>query len=177
MPQGILSYKYEEEKKPAGMTSLAGLPLYLDLACALGLPQSIGRHLTFRPSQGWTDSRMVLSLMLLALAGGDCVDDLKILEADEGFCRILEHIDPEVSQSRWRKRRSRAIPSPSSVFRYLLAFRTDEASMKGAAFIPPTPALAGLIHVNRDIVASIQQHSPSKTATLDIDATLVETHK
>ena len=32
---------------------------------------------------------MILSLVLLNLAGGDCVDDLKILEADEGFCQIL----------------------------------------------------------------------------------------
>ena len=31
--------------------------------------------------------------------------------------------------------------------------------------------------MNRDIVASIQQRNPSQTATLDIDATLVETHK
>jgi hypothetical protein len=32
---------------------------------------------------------MVLSLVLLNLAGGECVDDLKILEADKGFCEIL----------------------------------------------------------------------------------------
>ena len=57
MPQGILPYKYEEEKTLAGMTSLAGLPLYLDLAVALGLPKSIEHHLAFRPSQGWTDSQ------------------------------------------------------------------------------------------------------------------------
>jgi hypothetical protein len=177
MPQGILPYKYEEEKKPAGMTSLAGLPLYLDLAGALGLPESIGRHLTFRPSQGWTDSQMVLSLMLLALAGGDCVDDLKVLEADEGFCRILERIEPEASQSRWRAGKSRTIPSPSAVFRYLSAFRTDEASMKGIASVPRSPALTSLVQVNRDMIASIQRVRPSSCVTLDIDATLVETHK
>jgi hypothetical protein len=177
MPQGILPYKYEEEKKPAGMTSLAGLPLYLDLAAALGLPQTIGRHLTFRPSQGWTDSQMVLSLIFLALAGGDCVDDLKILEADEGFCRILERIEPEASPGRWRGGRSRAVPSPSAVFRYLGAFRTDETSVKGSASIPRSAALTGLTRINRDLVASIHRKDPSSTATLDIDATLVETAK
>jgi hypothetical protein len=118
MAQGILPYKYEEDKKAAGMTSLAGLPLYLDLSFALGLPDSIGRHLTLRPSRGWTDSRMVLSLMLLALAGGDCVDDLKVLEADEGFCRILKRMEPEVSPAHWRTEKARTVPSPSpsSVF-------------------------------------------------------------
>jgi len=59
MAQGILPYKYEEEKRPAGMTSLAGLPLYLDLAVALGIPGSIGRHLSLRPSQDWTGDRLI----------------------------------------------------------------------------------------------------------------------
>ena len=79
---------------------------------------------------------MVLSLVLLALAGGDCVDDLKILEADEGFCRLLERIEPEIP-SRWRTTKSRTVPSPSSVFRWLSSFRTEEASTQGSASIPP----------------------------------------
>jgi hypothetical protein len=176
MPQGILPYKYEEEKKPAGMTSLAGLPLYLDLAFALGIPQSIERHLTLRPSQGWTDSQMALSLMLLALAGGDCVDDMKILQADEGFCRVLERIEPCVSSTRWRTKKSRTVPSPSSVFRYLAAFRT-KPSVQGIASIPDSGILRGFVGINRDLVAAIHKKSISSTATLDMDATLIETAK
>jgi hypothetical protein len=176
MAQGLLPYKYEEEKKPAGMTSLAGLPLYLDLAFALGLPQSIERHLHLRPSQGWTDSRMVLSLVLLALAGGDCVDDLKVLEADEGFCRILERIEPK-DASRWRAKTSRTVPSPSAVFRYLTGFHTLDVSVQGAASVPRPGALAGLARINRDLVGAVQKRSPCATATLDIDATVVETGK
>ncbi len=177
MPQGVLPYKYEEGKKPAGMTSLAGLPLYLDLAFALGIPESINRHLTFHPSQGWTDSQMVLSLMLLALAGGDCVDDLKVLETDEGFCRILEHIEPKPSPSRWRAGKPRAVPSPSAVFRYLSAFHTDDAPVRGTASVPQSCTLTGLVHINRDLIASCQRKSLTPVATLDIDATLIETTK
>jgi hypothetical protein len=176
MAQGILPYKYEEEKKSAGMTALAGLPLYLDLACALDLPKRIDRHLHLRPSQGWTDSQMVLSLMLLALAGGDCVDDLKVLEADEGFCRVLERIEPQ-DGSRWRIPKSRTIPSPSSVFRYLAAFHTADLSVQGSASIPHPSALAGLLRVNQDMITSVQHKDPVSTATLDMDATLVETQK
>ena len=177
MPQGVLPYKYEEERKPAGMTALAGLPLYLDLACALRIPKSIDRHLSFRPSQGWTDSQMVLSLMLLAIAGGDCVDDLKILEADKGFRRILEHVEPKSPSSRWRAGKLRAVPSPSSVFRYLSAFHSDNEPLRGSAFVPCLPALGSFTRVNKDMVASIQHKSPSPTATLDMDATLIETTK
>jgi hypothetical protein len=177
MPQGILPYKYEEERKAAGMTAFAGLPLYLDLACVLDIPKSINRHLNLRPSQGWTDSQMVLSLMLLAIAGGDCVDDLRVLEADEGFCRILEHMEPQVFPSRWRAGKPRAVPSPSSVFRYLSAFHTANEPVRGSASVPCSPALGGFAQVNRDMAASIQRRSPSSTATLDMDATLVETNK
>ena len=35
MAQGILPFKYETEKSTTGMTALAGLPVYLDLAKAL----------------------------------------------------------------------------------------------------------------------------------------------
>ena len=62
MAQGVLPYKYEEESKPAGMTSLAGLPIYLDLASVLGVSDCIGAHVHVRKAgQGWTDEQAVLS--------------------------------------------------------------------------------------------------------------------
>jgi len=33
---------------------------------------------------------MVLSLVLLNLAGGDCVEDIKVIEADDGFCEVFK---------------------------------------------------------------------------------------
>jgi hypothetical protein len=58
MAQGILPFKYESEKNTTGMTALAGLPVYLDLAKVLGLSKSIQKHLKIRESgQGWTDSQ------------------------------------------------------------------------------------------------------------------------
>ena len=40
MAQGVLPFKYEAEKKTTGMTALAGLPAYLDLAKVIGLSKS-----------------------------------------------------------------------------------------------------------------------------------------
>ena len=48
MAQGVLPFKYEAEKKTTGMTALAGLPAYLDLAKVIGLSKSIQRHLKVR---------------------------------------------------------------------------------------------------------------------------------
>ena len=93
MSQGILPFKYETEKDATGMTALAGLPVYLDLIHVTGLSKSIEKHLKVRKGeQSWTDSQSVLSLVLLNLAGGDCVEDIKKLEADDRFSeRIAGH--------------------------------------------------------------------------------------
>jgi len=188
MPQGVLSYKYEEEKANTGMTALAGLPVYLDLASVLGLGDHIRTHLHVK-AQGWTDEQMILSLILLNLAGGDCVDDLGILEKDEGFCRVLGRVETKgwsrqqrrAMERRWRKEQHRSVPSPSAVFRYLQAFHDpleETKREKGKAFIPqPNERLSGLVRVNRDFVASVQKRHPSPDATLDMDATLVATEK
>jgi hypothetical protein len=62
MAQGVLPFKYETEKNTTGMTALAGLPVYLDLARVIGLSKSIEKHLKVRKDgQGWTDSQIVLS--------------------------------------------------------------------------------------------------------------------
>jgi len=84
MAQGVLSFKYEEEKRDTGMTGLAGLPVHLDLASVIGIAGSVARHVRVK-RQGWTDAQMVSALVLLNLAGGECVDDLRRLEGDEGF--------------------------------------------------------------------------------------------
>jgi len=190
MAQGVLPYNYEEERNDGGMTALAGLPIYLDLASVLGVADCIRAHVHVRETgQGWTDEQAVLSLMLLNLAGGDCVDDIRILEKDEGFCKVLGRVETKgltrkerrVMERRWRKEHHRTVPSPSALFRYLEAFHDPEEERKreeGKAFIPaPNEHLQGLPKANRDFVASIQRRHPEREATLDTDATLVETQK
>ena len=156
MPRGALPFKYEEEASSVGMTALRGLPLYLDLGHVGGLSKSIEQHLGVRVGeQGWTDSEVVMSLVLLNLAGGDCVEDLLIVEADEGFCRLLRRVqhhglkrkERRELERRWRKERKRSVPSPSAVFRYLSALHDAEQEglrQLGKAFIPrPNEHLAG----------------------------------
>jgi hypothetical protein len=188
MAQGVLGFKYEAEKHDTGMTGMAGLPVYLDLMHAMGLPGQIGSHLQVK-QRGWTDAQMVLSLMLLNIAGGDCVEDLSTVQKDEGFCRILRRVEQQGMrrterrevERRWRKERWRSVPSPSAVFRYLSAFHDVDQEGKrkeGTAFIPvPNEHLRGLAKVNQGMAAFMQKRNPQKTATLDQDATLVATAK
>jgi len=76
--QGVLPFSYECEPTESGMTALAGLPAYLELAVVAGLSASLQRHLEgcHLKEQGWMDTQIIMSLILLNIAGGDCVDDL-----------------------------------------------------------------------------------------------------
>ena len=83
--QGVLGFQYEADTSGGGLTSLAGLPLYLDLVQASGLDVAIRRHVQVAGGQGWLDIQMVLAVIFLNIAGGDCVEDLERLESDSGF--------------------------------------------------------------------------------------------
>ncbi|MEW6112367.1 MAG: IS1380 family transposase [Thermodesulfobacteriota bacterium] len=190
MAQGLLPFQYEIEKRDGGMTALAGLPSYVELAHALGLGRVISENVRARQGgQGWTDEQMVMSLVYLNLAGGDCVDDLKILEGDEGLCRVLREVERygltgserRALKRRWRKERTRTVPSPTAMREYLELFHhkgQEDLRTPHTAFIPePTEALRGMVKANGVLVSRVQRRSPEKTATLDMDATLSETHK
>lgn len=191
MPQGVLPYEYQASPSASGLTSLAGLGLVLDLVTVLDLADALDSEVGLRQHPaGWTDAQLVLSLMLLNLAGGDCVDDLERLEADEGFTRLLRRVEDRhlprwkrrERETRWRKGgRPRAIPSPSAMRRYLRQFRNPEEEaliQQGRAYVPePSSALVALRKVAARLLAHAQRVSPEKVATLDLDATLVPTTK
>jgi hypothetical protein len=121
-----------------------------------------------RGTQGWSDAQVLMSLILLNLAGGDCVDDLSILQSDPGFAEVLHRVethgmprrDRRALLQRFRKERTAATPSPSSVFRYLSAFHDPHGAADREphkAFIPAAGEhLRGLARVNADVVAFVQ---------------------
>src|SRR5208283_3692642 len=139
-------------------------------------------------AQGWLDIQMVLAVVFLNLAGGDCVEDLERLETDSGFAAILRAIERDLLsraerrslKARWRRTRERAVPSPSALSGWLERFHDPAAAkaVAGSAFIPAmTDQLRGLWRVNQALLGFMQTHQPAMSATLDMDATLIETHK
>lgn len=185
MAQKGLAYEYEIEEGKAGLTSYGGLPTYLDLASATGFLKAIDRQMRIRSgNQGWTDRQMIMSLVLLNLAGGDCVEDIDKLEADEGLCRILRKVElsglsrkeKKAVRKRWRKERMRTFPSASAIFRYLSHFHNGEQEklrQKGKAFIPEANGhLKGLALINRELIGFEPRQKTEETATLEMDATL-----
>lgn len=188
MTQGTLPFQYQIEKSESGLTAFAGLPLYIEMAMATGLCKKVEETLQTK-SRGWKDQQMIMSLILLNIAGGDCVDDIERLESDPGLRKLLLKAETHGMkrkarreyEKRWRKSKGRALPSAAAIHRFLEQFHhcsEEERRVPNTAFIPANNAsLDALMGINSVLIEFAQQKNPCKTATLDQDATLSATSK
>ncbi len=189
MSQGRLSFQYEAETKGLGPTGLAGLGLYFDLMRAMDLGSAVRRHLDVAGERGWLDLQMVMPLLALNLAGGDRVEDLGRVSRDRGFSALLGEAEKALLtrrerrslKGRFRRGGARGVPSATALRDWLEKFHDPSAELRreaGKAYIPAaTAALKGLSAVNHELVGFLQSHRREAVATLDMDATLIETHK
>ena len=171
MSQGLLPYTVETVADGDGLTSRAGLPLVLETLRALGLPRAIREHIHLRERQsGYTETEKIETLVLLLAAGGDCLEDIAVLQADGGLGRLL----------------GRRFPSADRLRHFLYAFHDDQLiaaaqaqrSAGQVAYIPAeNAALQGLARVNTALVHQVAAQGQCTTATLDHDATIQESHK
>ena len=171
MSQGLLPYAVEVIADGGTVTGRAGLPLVLETMRALGLDRGIAEHVHVRERQsGYPETEKVEALVLLLAAGGECLDDIRVLQADAGLTRLL----------------NRTLPSADTLRHFLYACHDDaliaraQAARPAAqgAYIPAeTAALQGLAHANTALVHRVAAQGRSTTATLDHDATLQESHK
>lgn len=174
--------------------------MFLDLMSCLGVIGSLRRCLASPGDvQGWSVSDVVLALVLVNLAGGECVEDVDRLNADVGFGQVMglaNRAGYSRQQRRALKRKlaklgMRKLASKSSAFRRLEKFHDPEEEKekekrreqarktgKGKAYVQkPNGLLRGLMAVMRQLVAAVQSRAMQAVATLDQDATLVETGK
>jgi hypothetical protein len=171
MNQGLLPYTVEVVDRADTMTGRAGLPLVLETMHALGLRQAITDHVRVRERQsGYTEAEKIETLVLLLAAGGTCLDDIRVLQADAGLTRLLD----------------RTLPSADTLRHFLYAFHDDALIAQAQAARPPdrvayipaeTAALQGLARVNTALVHRVAAEGRNTTATLDHDATIQESHK
>lgn len=190
MAQSVLPFKYEEEKKDFCTTALGGTLIFLDLLHKMGFFKIVGDNLSAKEDrQGWSDFQFLICLILLNLCGGDCVDDVKRMEADDGLWLILKNLELRNSFGRhrqklhrqWRNGKKNVFPSPSAIFRYLLLFHEvyqEELRKPNTAFIPESNEhLLGLAGINKAMLEFLQLNNPQSIATIDMDATVVKSNK
>lgn len=181
MSQRLLNFQYQREKRDKNLTSMAGIGVYIDLFKILRIVQQLNHYLgQCRGKQGYRDSEVVLTIILLNLVGGDCVEDVDRMEADEGLRRLFSKLIGERSRSSKRFRRStgRIFPSQSVIFRYLERFDDGTEGEQGKAVKPSSIAMhAKFLAFNQWLLEVMNRQVRCRIATLDQDATLIETCK
>jgi hypothetical protein len=165
-PPTQLPFDVDEAIDPSLVTARAGVPLAIELFRQLGVAATIDAAVAVKQRQrGLRPSQLVESLIALWVAGGDRCQDLTTLREDHALAALLGY----------------ALPAATTVRDFLEAFHAADLPLWHAgpqAAIPEESApLAGLGRANQRLVAGLQQGSAAASATLDVDATLLEAHK
>ena len=161
-----LPFEIDDAVDPSLVTGRAGVPLVIELFRQLGVAQAIDTEVTVKQRQrGLPPAQLVESLIALWTSGGDRCQDLTPLREDRALAALLGH----------------PLPATTTVRDFLEAFHVENGPLWAAgpqATIPEESApLVGLGRANRTLVAGLQRGARVRTATLDVDATLVESHK
>lgn len=141
---------------------------------SLKLPDLIAANLPLKERQrGFTAGQFIETVVLLQTAGGDCPDDLKLLAGDDCLERGLGFEVPKASALR------------SFLNRFhdedVAALRPKREEQK-SFILPSSQPVQGLQPVQAGAVRRIaklyaDQGQGFKSATIDQDATIIESHK
>lgn len=168
--EGILPFRIDPTPLRTPILSFSGLPLVAEAFRGLGLEASCRRHLTIKKRErGFSEAQMIESFALMLAAGGECLDDFNRLREEEALPLLLGY----------------QTASPDAARRFLYDFHDDailagRPATAGTAWIPPeSKALQGLARINHDLIGRAAAALPTpllRTATLDHDATIIESH-
>lgn len=141
---------------------------------SLGLPELIEANLQLRQRQrGFSESQLVESISLLQTIGGDSPEDVRLLSGDTCLERGLGYRPPKATAVRGFLERFHD--------EALEALRPPREEQK-SFIVPSSGAVQGLQNVQAGVVRRIakryaQQGQAQRIATIDQDATIIESHK
>ena len=169
---GEFLFEIDSEPLAEQLTALGGIPLLVRAARSLDVPGSVARHVRVKQRErGFDEATYVESFVVLNAVGGDCLEDFEQLREDAGLGEMLGH----------------AVPSAEAARKFLYQFHEEgkiaqaqqALGPEGVSYIPAeNSALQGLGQVNADVVRELGRRCPEqKIATLDVDATIIESWK
>ena len=141
---------------------------------SLKLPDLIAANLPLKErKRGFTEGQFIETVVLLQTVGGDCLDDIKLLAGDPCLERGLGF----------------EIPKASALRSFLARFHDEDVAAlrpkredQKSFILPSSQPVQGLQQVQAGMVRRIaklyaQQGQEIKVATIDQDATIIESHK
>ena len=171
--EGELPFEYDfEQPAEEVLTAYAGIPLFVRAARSFDVPGSVKRNLQLKQRQrGFDEATYVESFLVLNALGGDCLEDFDRLREDAGLGEMLGH----------------ELPSPEAARKFLYAFHDEQRIEQAQAELPvgqvsyipnESEPLRALAQVNQDLVRAVARRAgEQKIATLDLDATVIESWK
>jgi len=163
--QARLPYELDARAEDARLTACGGVPLVIEAFRVSGAARALDEVVVIKQrKRGLASSELVEGLFALWAAGGERCDDLTTLREDAALALLLGH----------------GLPAPQTARDFLEAFDEPVPPLwsGGRCQVPGEGArLQGLSVVNRRLVAFLQERVPQATATIDIDATVLESAK
>jgi hypothetical protein len=163
--QTRLPFELDQRAEAGTLTAYGGVPVLIEAFRVSGAAGVLDERVAIkRRKRGLRPSELVEGLFTLWAAGGERCEDLDPLREDVALALLLGH----------------GIPAPQTARDFLEAF--DQA-------VPPLwqgetchvqgegERLQGLTAASRRLVAFLQERRPQATATIDLDATILESHK
>jgi len=170
--EGELLFTLDPHPLEEAVTAYAGLPLFLQAVRSLDVGGCVRQCLHLKQRQrGFDEASYVESFLVLNALGGECLEDFGRLREDEGIGTMLGH----------------EVPSPEAARKFLYQFHEEEKVAQAqrelpagqVSYIPDeSAALRSLAQVNQTLVQEVGRRcAEQKIATIDLDATIIESWK
>lgn len=163
--QGILPFVLELAERD-DVTARAGLPLVAETMRALGVDELAAKELPeSKRERGFAPEQKLEAIVTLIAAGGDRMEDVRVLSEDKGLEKLL----------------GAPFPSPDALLDFIGAFHDpkcfEDRPPDKKAWVPPeSEGLLALDAINRALVARGADRAVTQ-ATIDHDGTIIEAHK
>jgi hypothetical protein len=163
--QTRLPFELDQRAEAGTLTAYGGVPLLIEAFRVSGAAAVLDERVVIKRRQrGLTPSQLVEGLFSLWAAGGERCEDLAQLREDAALALLLGH----------------GLPAPQTARDFLDAF--DEAApplWRGERCQVPGEGerLQGLAKAGRRLIGFLQERVTQAVATIDVDATILESQK
>jgi len=160
-----LDFEIDVELETGLITEHAGVPGLIEAFRQTGTAAVIDREIKLKSrKRGLSVSEMVESLLAMWAAGGERAEDLDQFRQDKAVALLLGH----------------DLPAAQTARDFLAQFHAEDLPLLQEGKAPvaaETVPLLGLAKANAELVLDLQCRRPVKTATLDVDATVIHCDK
>src|SRR5262245_44544123 len=160
-----LPYQIDHRAEDAWLTAHSGVPLLIEAFRTSGAAAVLDERVLIKQrKRGLSPSELTEALFALWAAGGERCEDLARLREDAALALLLGH----------------ALPAPQTARDFLEAFEQATPPLwQGESCAVPSEGdrLQGLHAASRRLIAFLQKRLPQRTATIDIDATILSSDK